>query len=155
MTVTIFEMIIRSNSLALKKLERSELKTGSMAKYGAKHLILQLSVNFFSSTKNVLWHVSLPPSQDGHRCALHMLWEFWVIFSSLELWMWPWLFPDRKQWNPGKSQTINCDFVLRSRWIKQADPLGFTHLWNIRPSCSPFGVFFLEKNALSLFKSYQ
>lgn len=44
--MTISEMIIRINSLALKTLERSELKTGSMAKYGAKHLILQLLMHF-------------------------------------------------------------------------------------------------------------
>lgn len=33
--VTISEIIIRINYLALKKLARSELKTESMAKYGA------------------------------------------------------------------------------------------------------------------------
>lgn len=44
--MTISEMIIRIDSLALKKLERSKLKTGSTAQHGAKHLILQLLMHF-------------------------------------------------------------------------------------------------------------
>lgn len=66
--VTIAQVAIRINYLALQTWERSEWKAHSMAKYGANPNF-PISDAFFSSTKNVCWQVSLPPSRSGYCSA--------------------------------------------------------------------------------------
>lgn len=94
--MTISQVIIRINCLALQMWERSEKKTHSMAKYGANPNFMVADA-FFSSTKNVCWQVSLPPSRSSY-CSSASSHGLMILghFLNFELCTWQWLFPDRK-----------------------------------------------------------
>lgn len=156
MIVTISEVIIRINSLALKSGREVDWRLNLWLNM-APTPDFTIADAFFSSAKNVSWQVSLSLSQSGY-CSVASSYVDSGSFS--QVWSCACVNGYFQTENSGilkrAEGTVNCNFALWSNWIKKVDTLSFTHQWKdlgshvLHSECS-----FFEKNVLPLFKSCQ